>query len=123
MELLDLQQREDNLHEARSANELARLTQEQADETQAQSRILMLFTVVTIVFVSGSLKVARKRHLTTDISSGEAPAIVFHVLFRYECHGNYRGEGKYHPEGFLESRWSDFICHYYWPPLRCPCAL
>ncbi|KAF2685607.1 hypothetical protein K458DRAFT_387567 [Lentithecium fluviatile CBS 122367] len=44
MSLLDLQQQEESL-------DLARLAKEQADETEAQSRILMLFTIVTIVFL------------------------------------------------------------------------
>jgi len=44
MDLLDLQQKEGSL-------DLARLAKEQADETEAQSKILMLFTIVTIVFV------------------------------------------------------------------------
>lgn len=52
MNLLDLQQKEESLNKVRSSNELARLARKQADETEAQSQILLLFTIVTIVFVS-----------------------------------------------------------------------
>jgi hypothetical protein len=50
-DLLDLQQKEDNLHEAQTSNKQAQLAQEQSVETSAQSNIIMLFTLVTIVFL------------------------------------------------------------------------
>ena len=58
LELLDLQQKEANLYEAQTSNLQTRLatrqakaSREQADETKAQSQIILLFTVVTIIFV------------------------------------------------------------------------
>ena len=58
LNLLDLQQKQDNIDEAHSSNQTALLTakqamsaQDQADATDAQSQILFLFTFVTIVFL------------------------------------------------------------------------
>ena len=58
LDLLDLQQKEENIREARNANQQALFTAEQAlsaqaqaDATDAQSQILFIFTVVTIVFL------------------------------------------------------------------------
>ena len=51
MDLLDLQQKEETLKEAHYSNKQAEAAREQADETEAQSKILFLFTIVTIVFV------------------------------------------------------------------------
>jgi hypothetical protein len=51
LDLLDLQQKEANLFEARTSNEQTKLALRQADETTAQSQIILLFTVVTIIFV------------------------------------------------------------------------
>ncbi|KAH6885412.1 hypothetical protein B0T10DRAFT_577100 [Thelonectria olida] len=51
MDLLDLQQKEESLKEAHYANEQADAARDQADETEAQSQILLLFTIVTIVFL------------------------------------------------------------------------
>jgi uncharacterized membrane protein (DUF106 family) len=67
--LLDLQQKEASLAEVRSSNRQAELAADQAEETQAQSRILMLFTVVTIIFVSAYLKRAQSGHVTYSSSS------------------------------------------------------
>lgn len=55
MELLDLQQKEETLREAQYSNQQAAAAREQADETAAQSQILFLFTIVTIIFVSAGL--------------------------------------------------------------------
>jgi Mg2+ and Co2+ transporter CorA len=58
MDLLDLQQKEENLYEAQHSNQQNFLalkqafsTQDQADETRVQSQILFIFTAVTIVFL------------------------------------------------------------------------
>ena len=58
MSLLDLQQKEQSVQEARSISQTAFLTakqaitaQDQADSTDAQSRIIFVFTLVTIVFL------------------------------------------------------------------------
>ncbi|KAF5005374.1 hypothetical protein FDECE_8186 [Fusarium decemcellulare] len=51
MDLLDLQQKEESLKEAHYSNQQADAAREQADETEAQSQILLLFTIVTIVFL------------------------------------------------------------------------
>ncbi|CAI6340753.1 unnamed protein product [Periconia digitata] len=52
MNLLDLQQKEETLEEAHHSNQQAAAARKQADAVQAQSQILLLFTVVTIVFFS-----------------------------------------------------------------------
>jgi hypothetical protein len=61
MTLLDLQQKEHSISEAQSANQQALFNakqalsaQEQADATEAQSQILFVFTVVTVVFLPPS---------------------------------------------------------------------
>ena len=58
MDLLDLQQKEENIEEARRGTIIALFTakqalsaQDQADATEAQSQILFVFTFVTIVFL------------------------------------------------------------------------
>ena len=51
LELLDLQQKEETLREAQYSNQQAKAARRQADETAAQSQILFLFTIVTIIFV------------------------------------------------------------------------
>lgn len=58
MNLLDLQQKEGNLYEAQSANQQALFAakqvlsaQDQVDATNAQSQIIVIFTVVTIFFL------------------------------------------------------------------------
>jgi Mg2+ and Co2+ transporter CorA len=58
MDLLDLQQKEQNIYEAQRANQQALFTakhalsaEDQADATNAQSQILFIFTLVTIVFL------------------------------------------------------------------------
>jgi Mg2+ and Co2+ transporter CorA len=58
LNLLDLQQKQDNIDEAHSSNQTALLTakqtlssQAQTDATNAQSQILFMFTFVTIVFL------------------------------------------------------------------------
>jgi hypothetical protein len=58
LNLLDLQQKQNNIDEAHSSNQTALLTakqamssQDQADATDAQSQILFIFTFVTIVFL------------------------------------------------------------------------
>lgn len=55
MDLLDLQQKEETLKEVHYSNVQANAARKQADETEAQSQILFLFTIVTIVFVCISL--------------------------------------------------------------------
>lgn len=57
-DLLDLQQKEENLYEAQSANQQALFAakqalaaQDQVDATNAQSQIIVIFTVVTIFFL------------------------------------------------------------------------
>ncbi|KAH9907232.1 hypothetical protein F4778DRAFT_721108 [Xylariomycetidae sp. FL2044] len=50
-DLLDLQQKEESLAEAQYSNEQADTAREQADEIAAQSQILLLFTIVTIIFL------------------------------------------------------------------------
>ncbi|RYO54925.1 hypothetical protein AA0116_g9317 [Alternaria tenuissima] len=50
MDLLDLQQKEETLKEVHYSNVQANAARKQADETEAQSQILFLFTIVTIVF-------------------------------------------------------------------------
>ncbi|KAH7066089.1 hypothetical protein BKA63DRAFT_155094 [Paraphoma chrysanthemicola] len=50
MDLLDLQQKEETLKEAHYSNYQADAAREQANATEAQSQILLLFTIVTIVF-------------------------------------------------------------------------
>jgi hypothetical protein len=59
LSLLDLQQKEANIDEAHSSNlqtkiagEQSKHARKQADATGAQSQILLLFTIVTIIFVS-----------------------------------------------------------------------
>lgn len=59
LNLLDLQQKQDNIDEAHSSNQTALLTakqampsQDQADATDAQSQILFIFTFVTIFFLA-----------------------------------------------------------------------
>lgn len=54
MSLLDLQQKDESLHEAISSNGHALAVQKQAQATEAQSQILFLFTTVTIIFVRHS---------------------------------------------------------------------
>lgn len=58
LELLDLQQKEENLYEAQSANQQALFTakqalsaQDQADATNEQWQIIFVFTAVTIIFL------------------------------------------------------------------------
>lgn len=51
LDLLDLQQKEENLQQALFAAKQALSAQDQADATDAQSKILFVFTVVTIVFL------------------------------------------------------------------------
>ncbi|CAN9455834.1 unnamed protein product [Alternaria sp. RS040] len=50
MNLLDLQQKEETLKEVHYSNVQANAARKQADETEAQSQILFLFTIVTIIF-------------------------------------------------------------------------
>ena len=54
MDLLDLQQKEETLKEVHYTNKQAEAAREQANETEAQSQILFLFTIVTVIFVSRS---------------------------------------------------------------------
>jgi len=51
MSLLDLQQKEESLKEAIFSNDQTLALRKQTEETKAQSQILFLFTVVTIIFV------------------------------------------------------------------------
>jgi uncharacterized membrane protein (DUF106 family) len=67
--LLDLEQKEANYENAQSsslqtelallAGRQAEIAQEQADAASAQSQILILFTVVTIIFVSSQNEACR----------------------------------------------------------------
>jgi hypothetical protein len=70
LSLLDLQQKEANIDEAHSSNlqtkiavEQSKHARKQADATGAQSQILLLFTIVTIIFVSPRRKGVHSRWL------------------------------------------------------------
>ena len=92
MSLLDLQQKEDSLKEAIFSNDQALAAQEQAEETEAQSQILFLFTLVTIVFVSQPPHTLEAiRPIIPDCA--EVAPIVFHLLLRHE-RGRAHGRGK-----------------------------
>ena len=50
-DLLDLKQKQANIQEARSARKMAEQSAKQAESAAKQGRTVMLFTVVTIIFV------------------------------------------------------------------------
>jgi hypothetical protein len=85
MSLLDLQQKEDSLKEAIFSNDQALAAQEQAEETEAQSQILFLFTIVTIVFVSScqSFSLLVTYCLTVMLTDLASPVFLYFLL-RYE---------------------------------------
>jgi hypothetical protein len=53
---LDLKQKQANILEAISGRKQAELARKQADATGRQSNIIMVFTVVTVIFVSYHFK-------------------------------------------------------------------
>lgn len=90
--LIDLKQKQANFSEAISARELARQTAEntelqikQAQETTRQGKTLMVFTVVTIIFVRGN-DIKQTDLLMWFASLSNSVPVAFVLLGSFFCH-------------------------------------
>jgi hypothetical protein len=69
------------------AGEQSKHARKQADATGAQSQILLLFTIVTIIFVSTLKTIPPLQVADTSL---EASSIILHIVFRHgssDCSG------------------------------------
>lgn len=76
-----MKQRQANVQEARSAREMAEDSAEQTKESIKQGRTIMVFTVVTIIFVS----VVYPPMIQQNAKQNQAPSIIHSLCIWDEC--------------------------------------